>query len=368
MKLFRCDTAEVNTAFLKGEWHPHLVDAALTQAQASEKSHDWISYLDICCSIQGMTHKKWQHAAQSYRNSNLYSRILFLKLVNLTLTPNAIRDADEPDDCENTYLLRKLGKPGLSASLSDIYHSGYLGTQISHYPLLLTTEDTLWRSRFSAARRERVFYAKAEELQSRVTTFEQLVSKLLEINKANKFSAIQPRIAVVGNSPGIIGKELGREIDDADIVVRFNRVSQNIQHHEHIGKKTDLWVMSPSTPVKHCPKDAKGIVVSGLNALTRPSFYWRTLPGLNRSLSEMPQYIWHSLVSRFHSPPSAGTLLLASLKSLPGNLNIQCYGFTSSTAELIHLPNHYADKKPRSVRHNWKKEANWLKENFPSIG
>ena len=51
------------------------------------------------------------------------------------------------------------------------------------------------------------------------------------------------RIAIVGNSPILLEKELGSEIDNHDIVVRFNRFITN-GYEKHTGKKVDYWVLS----------------------------------------------------------------------------------------------------------------------------
>ena len=51
------------------------------------------------------------------------------------------------------------------------------------------------------------------------------------------------RIAIVGNSPILLEKELGEEIDSHDIVVRFNRfVTDGFE--KHAGSKIDYWVLS----------------------------------------------------------------------------------------------------------------------------
>ena len=49
------------------------------------------------------------------------------------------------------------------------------------------------------------------------------------------------RIAVVGNGPLEIGKGLGKEIDEHDIVIRFNNFQLEGFEHDY-GERTDIWV------------------------------------------------------------------------------------------------------------------------------
>ena len=128
-------------------------------------------------------------------------------------------------------------------------------------------------------------------------------------------TASPPTVAVVGNSPDLLGQGKGEEIDSHDLVVRFNKISAETAQEEHTGKRTDIWVMSPSTSIEHCPPDAKMVVVSGLHALTRPSFYWRNLPTIGKPLAEFDASVWYELVQRFDAPPSAGTLAIAALRA-----------------------------------------------------
>lgn len=52
-------------------------------------------------------------------------------------------------------------------------------------------------------------------------------------------------IAVVGNAPSELGKDLGNQIDSHDIVVRFNNFSTAPEFTKDYGKKTNVWAITP---------------------------------------------------------------------------------------------------------------------------
>ena len=53
-------------------------------------------------------------------------------------------------------------------------------------------------------------------------------------------------VIVVGNSPSLLSQKKGNEIDNFDIVVRFNRFkTENLE--EYTGIKTDIWVLNLRT-------------------------------------------------------------------------------------------------------------------------
>jgi len=53
-------------------------------------------------------------------------------------------------------------------------------------------------------------------------------------------------IAIVGNAPTELNKSKGSTIDEADVVVRFNRFSTDKKFHIDYGKRCDLWVVNPA--------------------------------------------------------------------------------------------------------------------------
>jgi glycosyltransferase involved in cell wall biosynthesis len=52
-------------------------------------------------------------------------------------------------------------------------------------------------------------------------------------------------IAIVGNAPCEVGQGKGAEIDNHDIVIRFNNYSTAQKHRQDYGKKTTIWAITP---------------------------------------------------------------------------------------------------------------------------
>lgn len=350
--------------YRQGRWDSSLVDSALIRAETSNRASDWIDYIDICQAIHGVTLRDWQHVANHYCALEKHSPKLRLKLGNLSQTPGLFPELTETEcDLRNDALSSPRRRKHLSSRVSDVMQSGYLGSRLSHYPLLLSKVGAQSRSSCPLGLSVQRHASTASRLQNLSLPFADMIQQMLSDSSNQLQMPAQPSIAVVGNSPAILDADTGEQIDSADLVIRFNNASIQPDKIRHTGRRTDIWVMSPSTPVSRCPDDAQAVIVSGLNALTRPSFYWTRLPGLNRHLSEFPASRWHELVSCFSAPPSAGTLLLASLGSL--ELKVHCYGFTRNHSDHANRQNHHSDANARSLRHNWQAEARWLMDRFP---
>ncbi len=364
MQLSTDRSTSSQSLFKQGRWEPGLVSTALAFAQASEKACDWVTYLNTCLSIEGVSSSQWQHIADHYATSTTRSPKLLLTLANLATTPGLLQNYSTEDRRRCQTILSELPQARSRSVVLDTIRSGYLGTHIAHYPHLLASDCIFKPPAFSLDRRWQKHRTIAAQLLSLQQPFPDLINQTLGAHKVDSANSHSPRISVVGNSPVILTQTKGLEIDSADVVIRFNHASHNTQTQEHTGKRTDLWVMSPSTNIALCPADAQGVIVTGVHSLERASFYWRTLPELKRPLSQAPTGIWHALVELFCAPPSAGTLLLASLKAMSQHIDIRCYGFTTNEEHILSSPNHHADNTPRSKRHNWQAEARWMAENF----
>lgn len=360
MHLRRSTASRSSQLYREGLWGKSLVEASGLQAEKNQSPSDWIDYLDICHSIEGISESDWLRVSKQYQSLSFRSPKLLLRLLNLlvtnTLTPD-LTDARRKIYCES---LSSTVKPRWLATISDIQKTGYLGSIASHYPgLLLAKEDWIPNHKYIGKVHE-PRRNLALSLAEHTLSFETLIQRLCSSSISKQADSPIRKIAVVGNSPVILDKTEGNEIDSADVVIRFNNVSNLKGTQRHTGIKTDLWVMSPSTPIHCCPSDARGVVVSGLNALTRPSFYWQKLTALERPVSEFSSKSWYELVRCFNAPPSAGTLLWASLDALMINVDIRSYGFTISQEDRLSIRNHHADLTPRSSRHNWHAETSWL--------
>jgi hypothetical protein len=62
------------------------------------------------------------------------------------------------------------------------------------------------------------------------------------------------QLAIVGNAPTEVGLGRGKEIDSADLVVRFNNFSLAPEHIPDYGSRTDLWVTSLNKDLPFTPE------------------------------------------------------------------------------------------------------------------
>lgn len=176
------------------------------------------------------------------------------------------------------------------------------------------------------------------------------------------------RIAVVGNAPCILENNDGAEIDNHDIVVRFNIANPLTKLTKHIGSRTDLWVISPALAGRQSSPPVNVFALSGINPLDGQSRYWRSLHkhGIAR-LVLFNQQDWYELVAKLHAPPSAGLLMLKSLQRMATNQTVNVFGFTTSVDQSLTLrPGYnYLSKKAGSTRHNWAEETRLIEEMLP---
>lgn len=176
-------------------------------------------------------------------------------------------------------------------------------------------------------------------------------------------------VAVVGNSPSLLNRSDGSQIDQHDIVVRFNAASLAERYHQHTGTRTDLWVVSPGLAGTQRTMPTKAMALSGINPLAGQSRFWRSIAkrGIPQ-LAQFDQRFWYQLVKQLQAPPSAGLLTLRGLASQHKHLEVNAFGF-STPDDLRKRPaagEHYCDNRTGSTRHNWQKEAILLSDEFPA--
>lgn|GEM_PF-7079308 len=353
------ESKKLHHQFNSGNWTPGLFEHINNTDIDSLDARSLIRYLDIHFYLNEFCLKNWKRSAKRAVQLNTQRQTLYFKLTYLLATPALIKDVCME---HRTHLLEELRnslKVARFQPIASCILPGCLGTRLSHYPGLLRHELQLAPTcRFNNAIAD-VLSRRAQALDALTTTFEQALRNLEYTIGESAVSGKPIQIAVVGNSPSLLQANRGNEIDAADLVIRFNHVKPEVNSN-HTGRKTNIWVMSPSTSINLCPPDAKAIMVSGLHPLTRPSLYWPTLATTNKPLCSFPASIWYELVQRFNAPPTAGTLVLATLRSMNMNLAIQCYGFSTSYTVLCGHKNHMSDNTPRSSRHNWLAEVKWL--------
>lgn len=171
-------------------------------------------------------------------------------------------------------------------------------------------------------------------------------------------------ISVVGNAPTETGKGSGSAIDEADCVIRFNRVIIDSERIRDYGQKTDIWAVSPAFPLRSMQKPpASTIVVSGHYPFHRSSNYWQDFAQLKQvEFLYFSHEYWLELVARLNAPPSSGLLSLYTLlhDSSRQSVQVNAFGFTRDYKP--EGQNHYGDTARRSSRHNWSTEARLVGE------
>ena len=163
-------------------------------------------------------------------------------------------------------------------------------------------------------------------------------------------------LCVVGNAAALGGSRLGEAIDGCGGVVRFNQFAQATSHAQDIGRRLDVWVLSPGYrgPV---PRSVQWVVVAGPDVRYTLGNWDMVLPLLRAGskVLTVPLAVWRGLVSRLQAPPSAGVLLLKWLRDLGNELEWDGIaaasigaGLSVSGAYHLAIPGHRA-----VARHNW---------------
>lgn len=165
------------------------------------------------------------------------------------------------------------------------------------------------------------------------------------------------RIAIVGNSASLIGSGAGTQIDQADLVIRFNHCFSDHTSASDAGQKTDIWVVAPGF---RGPKQPASLTV-----LSGPAMLWQQqqfsyLRQVESPLLQVPLDCWRTLVRQFAAPPSAAPLVAQFLLSqgvLPAQL--QLFGLNPVESSRYHfaLPAHQP-----SPRHHWAAEHQWWQQ------
>ena len=169
-------------------------------------------------------------------------------------------------------------------------------------------------------------------------------------------------VAIVGNSPALLERADGQDIDSHEVVIRFNSAHLNEQILRHTGTKTSLLVLSPAAARTMSRVPVQPLAISGVSPWHNNSRYWRRFAALEEPTHHIPSPVWHSLVARLNAPPSSGLLALACL-SQESLVRVRAYGLTNSEQFCTATQGlHYGDTKPPSSRHNWKLEAELVSE------
>lgn len=174
-------------------------------------------------------------------------------------------------------------------------------------------------------------------------------------------------IAVVGNSPELKGRALAPQIDQAELVIRFNQAFSSATSRLDTGKRTSYWMVAPDFNTTEPIKPELGLLVSGAEPLLRLHLL-KPLQQLAATapVMQVPLTIWRDLYQQLQAPPSAGLLLLGWLhqQAIPAE-KIKLYGFSRTDASQKPSYHHALPDHLPSGRHQWAKEAALLCRWYP---
>ncbi len=148
------------------------------------------------------------------------------------------------------------------------------------------------------------------------------------------------RVAIVGNSPGLIGKGLGAEIDAHDLVVRLNG-GIRLPAPDDLGKKMHVMFLGATMEKEkdflelnknsaNCIaiSTAKNRQILGAMAFSQAVFYPRVLPRvMTRTLQRLLQV---ENRERKFRPPRSGLICLAAVHAYGNASQISLYGMSDS--------------------------------------
>lgn len=159
------------------------------------------------------------------------------------------------------------------------------------------------------------------------------------------------KIAIVGNSPNLINKGLGAEIDKHDFVIRFNQCFSKHSVSNDIGTKLSLWVIAPDFRGDYQTPEFATMIAGP--AMLWKLQHWDFIRECKLPVTDLPLSTWRAAVSQVNAPPSAGLLTLTWLKQqgLLKNCTMFGFGFAGSGQYHQALPKHQP-----SQRHDWDKE------------
>lgn len=365
----RSTRQSVRQRYAQGRWDSELIDESRTLAKMSGHARDWASFLDICHSVRGLSTGELDQLEMQCNLPLQHHTMLGWRSLSYSAMKNDDRLHYPWDSAEQRWQATLLAQR-LWSRTGKLAGRVKLGDLITHYPALLAsadypTTDVPEQTSGYAYNRAMQRTQDASKLTRQQATLSQRIQQLL---KARQLDTASAHIAIVGNSPSLLETEGGKTIDDADIVIRFNRAQISKNLLPHTGKKTTIWVMSPATDPRLCPADIDAYVVSGITPLQRPSQYWPSLMNCHGAFTQFDPVGWYTLVEELGAPPSAGLLAVHEVSACDPALHISVHGFGNNSTAKSSARNHYADRALKSCRHNWSGEAQTLGQLVQEFG
>ena len=177
-------------------------------------------------------------------------------------------------------------------------------------------------------------------------------------------------VAIVGNGPSEVGKKRGAEIDAHDIVIRFNNY-QIDGYEEDYGSKTDIWIKTSASDVKHDIRDnnIKAILYTKDYELYPVLHGYQNIisnSGIPSACCTLDDYVILRKALRDQAP-SSGLLILQKIFNCKP-LVLDCYGFHFMQEIQNNVATHYyrdrskEESVARSRSHSFLKESAYIKQ------
>ncbi|MCC5903071.1 MAG: glycosyltransferase family 29 protein [Halomonas sp.] len=174
----------------------------------------------------------------------------------------------------------------------------------------------------------------------------------------------QGSICVVGNSPSVIGANVGKWIDAQRVVIRFNNYSLGPEFIDDIGSKTDVWVRMLPTPLidRTLQPGVSLVVFTGPNSIYRSIPKWPEVLEISSQVEStdfFDEKLFFELQSMIGSPPSSGLMTCYTIYRVLGYFpKYSMIGLSIDGNVEEEGVYHYSDPMAFAApRHNWKKEA-----------
>lgn len=172
-------------------------------------------------------------------------------------------------------------------------------------------------------------------------------------------------IAVVGNGGSVADSYLGSDIEERDIVVRFNNYVAGGQWAPHVGSRTDVWVTSLCCDVRTEDSARHWFCPFPLQAAKYMRRYGSTnidalLGFLARGRPLCNQITFRTIEDQIENPSTGAAFLGWLAACRPGLLGVSTFGFSHFSTVVQH---HYFEPGG-ATGHNTTSEREFVAELF----
>lgn len=179
-------------------------------------------------------------------------------------------------------------------------------------------------------------------------------------------------ICAVGNAGSLRHALHGGAIDQHAVVVRFNNFARDESLITSVGKRLDVWVLSPGY-VGPVPVGVQWVVITGpdVRFSLRKWHHLSPLLAAGAKVLTVPLSVWRRSVRQLQAPPSAGVLILEWVRAITGTWGgVAAAGIGEWTGEGVY---HLTTRgQLANSRHQWGAEhllvAQWSKQGLYRLG